>query len=244
MPAELEAYAAPPAYRPMSAGAVTAFVLAIVLTIPAYAIGLWWTEVLPLLVAALSWGGMSSGARRGTGLAITASLNAFGVGALGCISHRELKAVAEKGFAPFADALAADDRATLAKWAVESEDAATRMDLWKRRIDAAKASSGQYRHELQLPGSIWSGSLVALARPPGVEEVEPKGDKALETLDAWWMRATFEKGEVWIALVGRVDDDHPKGGLSAFQVLEGAGATGRVDSPHGIADVRVFRAKP
>ena len=88
MPAELEAYAAPPAYRPMSAGAVTAFVLAIVLTIPAYAIGLWWTEVLPLLVAALSWGGMSSGARRGTGLAITASLNAFGVGALGCISHR------------------------------------------------------------------------------------------------------------------------------------------------------------
>ena len=43
---------------------------------------------------------------------------------------------------PFADALAADDRATLEKWTVEGVDAAAAPHWWKLRMDAAKKDLG------------------------------------------------------------------------------------------------------
>src|SRR5438105_13125107 len=88
-PEDREAYAAPPAYRPMSAGAITALVLSIVLLLPAL-FGIWWVEIAPILIAALCWGGISGGRRRGAGLAIAASIVALLGGLAALAGHRML----------------------------------------------------------------------------------------------------------------------------------------------------------
>ena len=76
-----DAHAAPPPYVPMSGGAVTALVLAVVLLVGSL-IGPPWCEAMALAIAALSLPAIRRGKRRGKGVAIAAIVLAWvGVGA-------------------------------------------------------------------------------------------------------------------------------------------------------------------
>ena len=242
MTSDLDAYAAPPAERPTSAGAIVALVLAIVLLLPAF-MGVWWVELIPVLIAALSWSGISNGTRRGSGLAIAASIVAV-LGGMGTfLLHRQMAKMFEQLLTPFADALAADDRATLEKWTVEGADASALADKWKRRVDAAKQELGAYRGQLGF-GDTWFGSFKDLVVPPsGLEEFEPKGESTLGPAGALWIRATFEKGQAWLALEGKRDAKHPTGGTSVLEMFKHVDPDGHLADPHSIADVRLFRTK-
>ena len=239
-PEDREAYAAPPAYRPMSAGAITALVLSIVLLLPAL-FGIWWVEIAPILIAALCWGGISGGRRRGAGLAIAASIVALLGGLAALAGHRMLADKVETALTPFAEALVVDDRATLSKWATEG-DLDTRADLWKRRMSAAKEEAGAFRHRVAV-GSTWTGTFFGMIFAPGdVEEIEPKGEKWPGPGEALWIRAPFEREDIWLAIEGRKDPKSKAASMTLVQELD-PDSDGHLPAPHWVVDVRLFRPR-
>ncbi len=236
----------PPPYRPLSGGAVTALVLSLLMAIPAF-IGLWWLMALPLLVALLSWAGVSSGRRRGKALLYIALILAVGIGATAWWMQGALAKQIDQGVAPFFVALDKDDRPTLDKWALESMDRPAAYDLWKSRLEAARKEAGPWSGHLRLDRG-WTGVMMRLLVPPrGATEVEPVGAKSIDIGKALWFCAPHSREDVWLALElgepGTFDDAHKE--FWSRVIGSSAGVGGPKDGLGGgqrlVRDVRVFR---
>lgn len=236
----------PPPYRPLSGGAVTALVVALLASIPAF-IGLWWVMAVPLLVALLAWPGVSSGRRRGKGLLWISLLLSVGVGATAWWMQGDLAKRIDEGVSPLFVALDKDDRATLDAWTLDSPDRAAAYDRWKQRLDAARKDVGPWSGSLRLDRG-WTGLMMRLLIPPaGATEVEPVGPKPIDLAKALWFCLPHSRGDLYLALElgepGQFDEAHKEfwaqlfgGATRVGGPKEGAGRPPRV-----LRDVRVFR---
>jgi hypothetical protein len=198
--------------------------------------GLWWLAVPGLLVGALGWSTLAHGRKRGRGLALFAAIASLLAGGTAFTIHRLLVDELERDLDPFVRALVSDDRAELERWLASSEEASTRLPTWKARIDAVRAEFGAYAGRVEV-GSVWMGALV-VAMPRDIEEVPPRGDRSIEVGQALWIRAHFERGPVWLALL-------PPGasvrGSVAVQALSDLMEPLAAGSRTVVGDVRAFR---
>lgn len=236
-------HAAPPAYRPLSALAVTALVVALLLGV--FALGLWWLAAPGLLLGVLAWTLLADGRKRGRGLALAAALLSLGIGVLSFMMSRAQAHAVERSLEPLVRAMAApgeaEARRELERWAgpAAGPDA---PDRWRQRLAAAGVGRTLARLEV---GSVWLGphaSMIAI--PRNVAEVPPLGaPEPPAVAEAIWIRAHFESGAVWIALV---PEGEAKGVLEQTERLATllAGLM-EADGPAAavrVRDVRVFRS--
>ena len=188
----------PAPYVPISAGAVTALVLAIVLAILAF-IGPFWCPIVAILVAAVSFGAIARRVRRGRVIALLAIVISAGGAAGAYVYHRHVATTLATGFSPIVRALDHADRAGLAKLAGEGPARATRFENWLTRAKAATDELGPMSGDLTLPVLPW-GAWAALVSPPdGLVEFEPKGAAPPSPGTTFWFRATYAKGDVHVA---------------------------------------------
>lgn len=216
-------HAAPPAYTPLSGGAVTALVLALLLAIPAMA-GVWWLEVLPLLVVLLSWSAISGGRRRGRGLAIVAGALALTVGAWSYVSVRVTVAKLETDFDVLMTALDKGDRKELEGWIVKDAPADS-LDRWVRDFATARGRAGPYAARVIVAPGI-GGPIVSMLMPPS--SVVDAVDAARPPLGfgrALWFQAVCQKQRLWVAGLLLPDGTDPSeaDAKAAAGDLEGGG---------------------
>jgi hypothetical protein len=237
-----EPYRAPPPYRPLSALAVTAIVVTVFGGILAFS-GLWWIAGLGLILGAIGWSRLADGRKRGRGLALAAAVLSLLAGAGAFTLHRVTATELERAFDPFVRALATDDREELARWVDTPEGAEARLSTWRARMETAKSEAGAYAGRLEI-GSVWLGAIVPFLVPRGVEEVEPRGESTLENpAQAFWIRAHFERGPIWLALVPSPSDSGK--GAKAEALSEFLEPLARDRGAHArVHDVRVFRPAP
>jgi hypothetical protein len=215
----------------MSALAVVSLVLAILLGIVAL-LGLWWVEVLPLLLGLLAIGATGPQKKRGRGLAIAGVVVAVGAGIGTFLVHRGIEIVIEEHLDGLVVALDRGDAAKAGEWAHESVAGDTASPRWIARVAAARERLGPYSGSVRV-GSVFLGFLPAMVPPEGVEEVEPRGTDPVALGQAVWARVQFERGVAWVAFVGG-DPDKPG---SAFEQMKDA--EGQKIRPW-IRDVRVY----
>lgn len=239
--AAVPAHDAPPAYRPMSGGAVTALVLAILLAFVAFA-GFWWTEGLAILVAAFSWPAIAAGRRRGTGLAISAAVVALAVGFYAFSGHREMARNFESSFDGLMTALEKDDRAALRRWVAEGEDADATVARWKSDYDRVRGDVGPYGGRVDLHAT-WVGAVAAIVRPPSVEVADAVDPAAAlpDLLGALWFEAAFQRERLWVALEPPKGEDAPKAATEA--ITDAVKASPERPTPPIVRALRFFRAK-
>ena len=229
-----QAYDAPPAYRSFSAMAIVAFVLALVCGLFALG-GLWWTEVPAALLGFFACAGTGPAGKRGRGLAVAATVIAVLGGGVGFWIQRMTATAFEQAFLPFAQGLAADDRAELARWAPE-EDPKPDVATWARRMDSAKQELGKFTGRIEFGNVFWGIYAAMLMVPAHGDEYEPKGDAQVRLFEAIWFRAGFEKGDAWVSLSVGKKDSMPGEGLKEF------GKAFTKEPPRFVRDVRIFRA--
>lgn len=236
----------PPPYRPLSGGAVTALVLALLLALFAYA-GVWWLMVLPVLVVALAWPGVSSGRRRGKVLLwITLALS-VGLGGISYLNQRHAAEELDRALTPLMTAIDKDDRVTLEKWALESVPKPAAFDLWRSRLENARKEVGTWSGSLRIdPG--WVGVSMGLFLLPGnVVEVEPVGPAPIDHFKAAWLRAPHAREDLWIAVEIGESGKETEGLKDFARWLDARtrGVGGPKDAvvagPRFLRDVRVFR---
>ena len=227
-PSPTHDYPAPSAYRPLSGGAITALVLAILLAFFAI-MGPWWFEVIPLAIAALAWGGISDGRRRGSGVAIAACVIALlaGVGAFFVVQRTAegMQALSDK----FMSGLDKDDRATLTPWVLKGEEPTATLDAWHARYAAVQAEFGAYSGSTVIRVGLWGPVIGLLQAPEDVTEIAPApgapvpraptpaapapgspassaGAPGAPPEAAAWFEAVFARGRVFVAVVlGQAD---------------------------------------
>ncbi len=216
-------HAAPPAYAPLSGGAVTALVLALLLAIPAMA-GVWWLEALPLLVVLLSWSAISGGRRRGRGLAIVAGALALTVGAWSYVSVRATVAKLEADFDVLMTAIDKGDRKQLEGWLVKDAPADT-VDRWVSGFATARARVGAYASRTVVAPGI-GGPVVSMLMPPSavVDAVDP-ARPPLGFGRALWFQAACQKERLWVAglLLPEGTDTSDADAKAAVGDLDGGG---------------------
>lgn len=195
-PTGASAHPGPPPYVPLSAGAVLALVLAIVLVVGAL-VGPVWCEALPLVIALASLGPISRGVRRGRAVAIVAIVFALAGAAAGWFFQRAAISALSGALTPVIRDLARDDRAAVARWAGSRPDLDAAVDRWMQRSRAATAAAGALEGDLGVTPSMWGRFHGLTALPAHGEEFEPKGAAPPEM--AFWFRATCTKGDVWVA---------------------------------------------
>ena len=245
-PSTSHEHPAPSAYRPLSGGAITALVLAILLAVAAFT-GPWWLEVVPLAIAALAWGGISDGRRRGAGVAIAACVIALlaGVGAFFFVQRmtEEMQALSDK----FMAALDKDDRATLTPWVLKGEDPKATLDAWHTRYAAAQVELGAYSGSTVIRTGLWGPMFSLLRAPEDVTEIAPApgsaapGTPAAGTAEPGeppeaiaWFEAAFARGRAYVAVVfGPADGSQAE----LKEAMKGGG--GHVPI---VREVRFFRA--
>lgn len=225
---------APPAFRPMSGGAVTAIVLAFLLILPAV-LGLWWLEGLPVLIAALSWGPISDGRRRGGGIAIAACVIAILAG-LGCLAiHRGVASKIESKAGEILTAIQKDDRALLEPWAVEGPDKAERLARWRSRMAEAEKVAGPFAGSTSARMGML-GPMVSMMLPPeGPTEVGEGSGAKPEVGSTVWIEAKFSRESLWVAF--EVNQEEATGS-SVEKAVQGG------HPPPILREVRFFRAAP
>lgn len=237
----------PPPYRPLSGGAVTALVLTLLLAFFALG-GPWWLMGLPVLVVLLSWGGVSSGRRRGKALLWISLVLSVGIGAFAWWTHQQVAKQLDRAVTPLVTALDKDDRAALSKWTIASLDRDAAFDVWKRRVEAVRKDAGPWSGHLRLDQG-WFGVMVhVLMTPAGATEVEPVGAEPIPPMKAIWICAPHTREDVWFALELGEPGKHEEG-LKAFAEWVGGGVTrgvggpkdGPAEGPRFLRDVRVFR---
>lgn len=190
------AHAAPPPYVPMSGGAVTALVLAIVLLFVSV-IGPPWCGAIAFAIAASSLPAIRRRARRGKGVAIAAIVLAcVGVGA-GVMFQRAAVLELSAGFSPVVRALEKNDHAALLKTVPEGPDRDAKIERWTARAKAAIAAVGASTGDLTVPFAKW-GFVHGIAATPAItEEFEPKGTD--DPSAAFWFRLPCANGDVYVA---------------------------------------------
>lgn len=193
-------HAAPPAYRPLSGGAVTALVLAIVPGLGAM-FGLWWLEAVPLAIVLLSWPAISAGRRRGRGLAITAGIIAAVAGGLGFLIAHEGRKAFEAQFDGLVTALDKGDRAEIDRWVADGVDKDAVAKEWTAALAAAKAIAGPYAGRT-IVESGWLGPVGAVfGVPDGVVDVVDPSRPVPILGTALWFQVAFQKETLWGACV-------------------------------------------
>jgi hypothetical protein len=227
---------APPPWRPLSAGAVTALVLALLLA-PVALLGPWWVEILPLVVGAGSWWAIADGRRRGRGIAIVACVIALVAGTASLLYLGQARDLIVVQFDGFLRALSRDDRAEVATWVIAGEDAPAAVARWRERLQAVEREAGPYGQRVEVDWGLWGPMVGLLAAPDGdlVEIGAPEGGPrpALGTL---WVRAGFARERCWAAFeLGRKGE--PLG------MDDVRGATPGKPLPF-VRDVRFFRTRP
>ena len=201
-PSAPSAYRAPQeTYRPVSALAVVALVLAIAFLVPALA-GPWWAEAVPVVVAALAWRRAGRRGLRGRGAALAAIVVAVLVGGFSFVGHRSIEAAAGEQFDSLARALDSGRPEEVAKWVAKGEEPTPAVERWSARMRAAHAEAGAYAGRFRVGSVVWGSLAHVLAAPAGVgEELAPAGTGRPEPLRTFWARAEFEKGTLWFAFV-------------------------------------------
>jgi hypothetical protein len=226
-----DAYPAPPAWRPLSTMAVLSLVLALLLAIVAF-MGIWWVEVLPIVLGVAALGATGPTKKRGKGLAIAGIVVAAGVGALAFATHRGYELAVERHLNDLVGALDRGDAARVETYAAEPAKGGERIAAWVRRVAALRERLGTYSGEITV-GNVFYGFAAALRPPKDVEEVGPRGEYVVEVGRALWARVKFERGEAWFAF--------DFGGLEAAQeTLERVQAAGEGSHPPWVHDVRVY----
>lgn len=194
------AHDAPPAYRPLSGAAVTALVLAIVLLVPAL-VGLWWVEVLPLVLVLLAWGGISSGARRGRGVAIAAAVVALTGGACAYTGARALLEAFETSTDRLMTALEAGKPDEVAPFVADPEQAPAVAATWIERYRAVRANAGAYAGRTTVANDLLGPLKGLFARPDDVEDLEDPTRPLPELGFAVWFQPAFPSARVFVAAV-------------------------------------------
>jgi hypothetical protein len=226
---------APPPWRPLSAGAVTALVLAVLLAPIAY-LGPWWVEILPLVIGAASWWAIADGHRRGRGLAIAACVIALIAGTFFLINLGNARDLVVAGSDGFLRALARDDRAELSGWVIAGADRPASVARWRERMQAIEREVGPYGQRVEVDWGLLGPMAGLLAAPDGdLVEVGAPADRPRPALGAMWVRAAFTRERCWAVFeLGR--EGEPLG----FDDLKDAES----DKPVPIVrDVRFYRAK-
>jgi len=189
---------APPAYRPLSGGAVTALVLALLLAIPAM-IGVWWLEAIPVLIVLLSWSGFSSGRRRGKVLALVAGGIAVTVGGFAYAGSRAIATEIERQFDRLMTALEQGDRKELAEWVVEGPDRDATVDRCLAAYAGLRGKFGTYASRTKLQPSPWGPFHGAMATPGGIVDAADPARAVPGPWRAVWFEAGFSKAKVFVA---------------------------------------------
>jgi hypothetical protein len=195
------AHAAPPPYRPLSALAVTAIVVAIFGAVLAIG-GTWWIVLPGLVLGALAWSALSSGRKRGRVLALAAAVLSLVAGVGAFVMHRLMAEGLETSLEPFVEALVRDDAQSLSRWLPEGLPRDEILARWRERMAATRGRVGGYAGRIEV-GDVWWGALVTTFAPPRDlgPEIGPGDERPPGIGQAFWLRAHFEKGPVWIALL-------------------------------------------
>ena len=228
-----DSYAEAPAYRPFSAMAIVAFVLALLCGIPALLL-LWWMEIPAALLGAIAWGGTGPAGKRGRGLAIAATIIAVLAGVYSYATQRAAITMIETSLEPLVAGLAAGDEAELTKWATE-EEPKPNVQPWAQRMAAAKEALGAFRGKVEFGNVIWGPYPAFMAMPDHGDEFEPKGEGEFRRFEAVWFKAVFEKGDAWIAMrIVKSGAPPGEGGRAVGEALQ-------KKSWHFAHDVRIFK---
>jgi hypothetical protein len=220
----------------MSAGAIVALVLALVL-VPFALSGPWWLEILPLVIGAASWWAIAEGRRRGRALAVIACVVAVlaGVGALLLLGAA--RSEMQTKFAEFLGQVSKGDPKELEGWVLEGEDPPTTVAKWRARMAAAEMDVGPYGQRVDVEWGLF-GPYIGLVIPPRRDEVEEVGGTAT---DPWprpgtiWFRSVFARDVLWTAVVWGKEQGDP----DLEKVLKDKG---RKKIPI-VRDLRFFRPK-
>lgn len=200
---------APPAYRPLSGGAVTALVLALLLAIPAM-IGVWWLEAIPLVLVLLSWSGISSGRRRGKAVAVIAGLVAVTAGGWAYLTARAITAEFETQFDHLMTAFEKGDRKELSAWVVDGPDRDATVDRCLAAYAGLRGRFGAYASRTKLQPSKWGPLHGAVSTPEGIVDAVDPARAVPGTLRAVWFEAAFSKARVFVAGLLIPDDAEVK----------------------------------
>jgi hypothetical protein len=107
-------------------------------------------------------------------------------------------------------------------------------------VEAGKEGLGAFEGRVEI-GSVWLGVYAALVGvPQGVEEVAPRGASAIEPGGAFWIRAHYARGPLWLAVVP--PGEHAPGQEEAqaiFRLMSGVAKRSVAE----VGDVRVFRPR-
>jgi len=226
---------APPPWRPLSAGAVTALVLAVLLA-PIAFLGPWWIEILPLVIGAASWWAIADGRRRGRGLAIAACVIALFAGTTALLTLGKARDLVATQFDAFLRALSKDDRAQLSGWVITGADGPAAIARWRERMQAIEREAGPYGQRVEIDWGLLGPMVGPLAAPDDdLVEVGAPADRPRPALGAMWVRAAFTRERCWAVFdLGR--EGEPLG-------MGDVGETAP-DKPLPIVrDVRFYRAK-
>lgn len=194
------AHDAPPAFRPLSGAAITALVLAIVLLVPAL-VGLWWVQALPLVLVLLAWGGISSGARRGRGVAIAAVVVALTGGACAFTAARALREAFESSADRLMTALEAGNPDEVAPFVADPEQAAVVAAAWIERYRAVRAEAGAYAGRTTVANDLFGPLKGLFARPDDVEDMEDPKRPLPELGFAVWFQPAFPSAHVVVGAI-------------------------------------------
>jgi hypothetical protein len=226
-------HAAPPPWRPLSALAVTAFVVAVFGGFLAF-LGMWWLAVPGLLLGAVAWSTLADGRKRGRGLALAGAVLSLGAGVGAFVVHRLASEGFETALEPFVEALVRDDAAALSRWIPEALPREEIVARWRARMSAARESAGAYAGRLEV-GDVWWGSLVTMIAPPRSIEREfgPPEPERIAPGSALWVRVHFEREPLWLALLPPPGSRGTEGLQDLVKSLGGNGLP-------RVGDVRVF----
>ncbi len=208
---------------PMSALAVTAFVLSIVFMFVAF-YGLWIVELVPLAMGVFTLLTVKPGQKRGRILAIWAIVIAIGAGSCTYFMHANMRAVVGEMGETILAALSAkgatpeDREKALKPWLFEEalEKNPDLVATLHERFLKVEAELGPYKNELDL-GSPYRGSMTYMMQPDLDGEIGSE-DTPPGMLTALWITAKFEKGNAVMSLTirrGGRDDVWALGELQA-----------------------------
>jgi hypothetical protein len=194
----------------MSGLAITAFVLSLLAQCGSI-FGIWWMNLLPLLLAVLAWPAIGGGRRRGGGFAIAASVLAV-LGAAGSfLLAKNVRDACEETATNVLTALQDDDRKKLRAWVQPGEDADAAVARWKERFDKAQEVAGPFSKRTIFPSGLW-GPMIGMAIPPGgLEEIGGEQGSALPPPGGTiWFDAVFEKETLKVGATFAMGDERDK----------------------------------
>lgn len=223
-------HSGPPAYVPLSGGAVTALVLSIVAFFIGF-IGPFWIEAVPLLIVLMCWGGISRGVRRGKVVAILAIVFSIVGGGVCYLFQKAASTVMGDAFSPVISGLEKGDRAIVDRWAGAGPERDARVDRWTARAKAAWTAEGAFKGSLEVPFLKWGLAAGLVAQPSYQEEFAPKGDRPPALGATFWFRAPCANGDVYVAFdygtpekfsaaMKKARADHPARGADAREVVD------------------------